>query len=191
MKLVFATHNHNKLEEVRPLLPKHIELLSLNDIQCFEEIPETGATLEENAKIKADFVTRNYGYDCFADDTGLLVDALDGNPGVYSARYSGKEKNTEANMDKVLMELKNIKNRNARFKTIIHLNLNGISTPFEGAVEGTIINEKLGSNGFGYDPIFMPLGYDLTFAQLPLAIKNVIGHRGKAVKELITYLKKQ
>jgi len=191
MKLIFATHNQNKLEEVRALLPKHVELFSLNDIDCLEEIPETGETLEENAKIKADFVTQEYGYDCFADDTGLLVDALGGAPGVYSARYAGEEKNTAANMSKLLSELLNENNRIARFKTVIHLNLHGNTTQFKGIVEGAIAKEIVGNQGFGYDPVFIPEGYDRTFAELPLSIKNEIGHRGKAVQELISYLKTQ
>jgi len=189
MKLVFATHNQHKLKEVQSLLPKSIDLLSLNDIGCNEEIHETGKTLEENAIIKAGFVTKKYGYDCFADDTGLLVDALNGAPGVYSARYAGQQKSGEDNINKLLSHLKDEKNRTARFKTVIILNLNNEQYKFEGAVEGEIINEKLGKNGFGYDPIFQPHGYDQTFAQLPLSVKNRISHRGKAIQELITFLK--
>jgi len=189
MKLVFATHNQNKLKEVQALLPRNVELLSLNDIGCHEEIHETGKTLEENAKIKADFVTKKYGYDCFADDTGLLVDVLNGAPGVHSARYAGEQKNADENMNKLLSNLNDEKNRSARFETVIILNLNNSQHRFVGMVEGEILNEKLGKRGFGYDPIFRPQGYDQTFAQLPLAIKNHISHRGKATQELIKYLK--
>lgn len=189
MKLVFATHNQHKLQEVSLLLPESIELLSLNDIGCNEEIHETGETLENNAKIKANFVTSKYGYDCFADDTGLLVDALNGAPGVFSARYAGEQKDVNDNMDKLLAELKDKSNRSARFKTVIIMNLNGEQKNFEGSIEGEILKERKGKKGFGYDPIFQPLGYDQTFAQLPLVIKNSISHRGKAMQELITYLK--
>ena len=158
MKLVFATHNDHKLKEVQQLLPEGFEILSLKDIQCFDEIPETGATLEENAKIKADYVTQTYGLDCFSDDTGLLVDALNGQPGVYSARYAGKNKNARDNMTKLLLELKGISNRNAHFKTAVHLNLQGNSYIFEGIVEGIITKNEHGTGGFGYDPIFKPNG---------------------------------
>ncbi|WP_273567228.1 non-canonical purine NTP diphosphatase [Maribacter halichondriae] len=189
MQLVFATHNNNKLQEVRSLLPDSIELLSLDDIGCQAEIPETGKTLVENAKIKADFVTKTYGYNCFSDDTGLLVETLNGAPGVYSARYAGIDKNAEANMAKLLLALENENNRNAQFKTVIALNLNGSYVTFEGVVDGLIEHEQMGEKGFGYDPIFKPNGYDRTFAQLPLSVKNEIGHRGKAMEKLIYYLK--
>ncbi|MFK5973836.1 MAG: non-canonical purine NTP diphosphatase [Flavobacteriaceae bacterium] len=189
MKLVFATHNSNKLKEVQLLLPRQISLLSLKDIGCHEEISETGATLEENARIKADYVTVNYGIPCFADDTGLLVDALNGAPGVYSARYAGAQKNSEDNMAKLLSELKNYKDRSAKFKTIIALNLQTERKIFEGTVEGSIITKKKGSKGFGYDPIFMPNDFNTTFAELSLAIKNKISHRAKAIQHLIQYLK--
>ncbi|RIV42076.1 non-canonical purine NTP diphosphatase [Flagellimonas pelagia] len=189
MKLVFATHNDHKLKEVRQLLPDSIELLSLHDIGCFDEIPETGATLEENAKIKADFVTQTYGFNCFSDDTGLLIDALDGRPGVFSARYAGEGKNTQDNMIKVLKELEGKTDRNAHFKTVIHLNWNGEPYVFEGIVEGEITHTQYGEGGFGYDPIFKPLGYERTFGELPSETKNVISHRGKAVQKLVTFLK--
>ncbi|NJB71994.1 XTP/dITP diphosphohydrolase [Saonia flava] len=190
MKLVFATHNFNKLNEVRLLLPKSIILLSLTDIDCNEEIPETGETLEENAQLKADYVSQNYGYPCFADDTGLLVDALDGMPGVYSARYAGEQKSSEDNMDKLLQELKKKNNRTAKFKTVIALNLPTEKKQFHGTVEGEITTKKYGKKGFGYDPIFKPNGYDKTFAELPLLEKNKISHRGRAVQKLASYLSK-
>ena len=189
MELVFATHNQNKLKEVQLLLPKYIRLLSLNDIGCIDEIPETAVTLEKNAIIKANYVTKNYGYPCFADDTGLLVDALDGAPGIYSARYAGAQNNTEDNMLKLLLELKGITNRAASFKTVIVLNLERQKI-FYGTIEGEITTEKQGSAGFGYDPIFKPTAYSKTFAELPIAVKNKISHRGKAIKQLIAYLKK-
>jgi XTP/dITP diphosphohydrolase len=189
VKLVFATHNDHKLREVQQLLPKTIELLSLKDIGCFDEIPETGETLEENAKIKADFVTQTYGFDCFSDDTGLLVDALDGRPGVYSARYAGEQKNAKDNMDKVLSEMKGKENRNAHFKTAIHLNADGKSLVFEGVVEGVITEKETGTGGFGYDPIFIPSGYEKTFGELSPETKNAISHRGRAIQKLVNFLK--
>ena len=188
MKLVFATHNVNKFQEVQALMPPQIDLVSLTDIKCFEEIPETGETLAENSKIKSDFVLKNYGLDCFSDDTGLLVDSLNGAPGVYSARYAGTEKNADANMDKLLSELKPHNNRSARFETVISLHFEGSHHFFTGIVEGTIIQQKRGERGFGYDPIFIPNGYDKTFAELPLETKNKIGHRGKAISQLIDFL---
>lgn len=189
MKLVFATHNQHKFEEVKKLVPSSIELLSLNDISCYDDIAETGKTLEENAKIKADYITQNYGLSCFADDTGLLVDALDGQPGVYSARYAGQQKSDEDNMNKLLRELNGKNNRNAHFKTVIALNLNNDRHLFEGIVNGTITREKAGQKGFGYDPIFKPSALDKTFAELPIEVKNKISHRGKAVQHLIDFLK--
>ncbi|MEX0313059.1 MAG: non-canonical purine NTP diphosphatase [Allomuricauda sp.] len=191
MKIVFATHNENKLHEVRKLLPENIELLSLRDIGCLEEIPETGTTLEENAKIKADHVTQNYGFDCFSDDTGLLIDALEGAPGVYSARYAGHQKNAQDNMAKVLDELQGKSDRDAHFKTVVHLNLNCESVVFEGIVNGEITKEQHGTGGFGYDPIFKPKGFDQTFGELSLEIKNSISHRAKAVQKLVEFLKNQ
>ncbi|RDY61272.1 non-canonical purine NTP diphosphatase [Flagellimonas nanhaiensis] len=189
MKLVFATHNPHKLREVQQLLPSSIELLSLTDIGCTEEIPETGNTLEENAKLKADFVTTNYGFNCFSDDTGLLIDVLDGRPGVFSARYAGHEKNDNDNMSKVLSEMRDERNRLAHFKTAIHLNLQGESHVFSGIVEGTITEKRYGDGGFGYDPIFKPLGYEKTFGELPSETKNAISHRGKAIQKLVNFLK--
>tara|TARA_R110001583_G_scaffold16871_5_gene68931 strand:+ start:1758 stop:2351 length:594 start_codon:yes stop_codon:yes gene_type:complete len=189
MKLVFATHNQNKVREVQALLPTTITLLSLTDIGCDEEIPETGKTLEANAILKADFVTNKYGYPCFADDTGLLVNSLDGAPGVYSARYAGEQKNSDDNMDKLLTELKSKKDRTARFETIIALNLENKQHIFKGVVEGEISIDKKGKKGFGYDPIFKPDTHENTFAELPLEVKNKISHRGKAIQHLLTYLK--
>lgn len=190
MKLVFATHNQNKFNEVKALLPSHIELVSLTDIGCYDEIPETAETLKGNAKIKADFVTTNYELACFADDTGLLVDALYGAPGVYSARYAGKQKNADDNMNKLLSELKEKNTRTARFETVIALNLKEKNTYFTGIVEGEITEVKSGENGFGYDPIFQPKGYHQTFAELPMEVKNKISHRGKAIAQLMEYLHK-
>ncbi len=188
MKLVFATHNQHKYDEVVPLMPDFIELVNLKTIGCFDEIPETGSTLEENARIKADYVTENYGLPCFSDDTGLLVDALNGAPGVYSARYAGEEKNANANMDKLLLALKGQSSRKARFETVIVLNLPTTSKVFRGQVAGEITHEKSGTLGFGYDPIFKPLGYNKTFAEIPLADKNTMSHRGRAMKQLLAFL---
>ena len=190
MELVFATHNMNKFKEVLLLMPKHIKLLSLNMIRCFDEIEETGITLEENAQLKADFVTKKYGYNCFSDDTGLLVNALNGDPGVHTARYAGKEKDANANMDKLLTNLNSFLDRKAYFKTVIALNIDSEKNQFNGIVEGTIAHKKSGEKGFGYDPIFIPEGYDKTFAELPLSVKNEISHRGRAIQKLIAYLNK-
>lgn len=189
MKLVFASNNKNKIQEIRHQLPESIELLSLEDIGCYEDIPETADTIEGNAILKADYVTKNYGYDCFADDTGLEVNALNGAPGVYSARYAGEEKSAEANMDKLLAELEGNSNRVANFKTVIALNLNGEQHLFTGIVNGSITLEKAGTGGFGYDPVFKPEGQNLTFAQLSLNEKAQLSHRGRAVKQLINFLK--
>ncbi|MEP2237544.1 MAG: non-canonical purine NTP diphosphatase [Maribacter sp.] len=188
MKLVFATHNPNKLKEVQPLVPSQIELINLETIGCTTDIPETATTLEGNAKLKADFVTNNYDLSCFADDTGLLVNSLNGEPGVYSARYAGPNNDSNANMDKLLTNLNGKKDRSAHFKTVIALNLNGKTHIFEGKIEGIITETKRGENGFGYDPIFQPNGYSKTFAELPLSIKNEISHRAQAFKKLIAYL---
>jgi XTP/dITP diphosphohydrolase len=190
MKLVFATHNQHKVAEVQSLLPKNISILSLNDIGCHAEIPETQETLEGNAILKANFVTEHYGYDCFADDTGLLVDALNGEPGVLSARYAGEEKNTEANINKLLQALLNHNNKKAHFKTVIALNLKNELFLFEGKAQGEIISERRGNKGFGYDPIFKPDGFEETFAELSMDIKNTISHRGKAMQQLINFLEK-
>ena len=188
MKLVFATHNPNKLKEIQQLVPSYIELVSLDMIGCNTDIPETATTLEGNARIKADFITNKYQLPCFADDTGLIVDSLNGEPGVYSARYAGAENDSNANMDKLLANLSDKQNRNAYFNTVIALNLNGKTHIFDGSIHGEIIETKKGDNGFGYDPIFQPNGYEETFAQLPLSIKNKISHRALAFKKLITYL---
>jgi XTP/dITP diphosphohydrolase len=189
MKLVFASNNKNKIQEIKHQLPADIELLSLEDIGCHEEIPETADTIEGNAILKANYVTQNYGYDCFADDTGLEVDALNGAPGVYSARYAGEQKDANDNMNKLLAELDGKTNRNAMFKTVIALNLNGKQILFTGIVEGTITTKKHGNQGFGYDPVFKPEGLDATFAQISLAEKALLSHRGRAVRQLIDFLK--
>tara|TARA_R110002167_G_scaffold4678_3_gene22081 strand:- start:5521 stop:6114 length:594 start_codon:yes stop_codon:yes gene_type:complete len=188
MKLVFATHNPNKLKEVQQLVPNQIELINLETIGCTTDIPETAGTIEGNAKLKADFITNNYQLSCFADDTGLLVNSLKGEPGVYSARYAGTQADSNANMDKLLTNLNSKKDRSAYFQTVIALNLNGKTYIFEGKIEGVITASKRGENGFGYDPIFQPNGYKETFAELPLTIKNKISHRALAFKKLITYL---
>jgi XTP/dITP diphosphohydrolase len=190
MKLVFASNNKNKIQEIKHQLGNTIELLSLEDIGCHEEIPETAHTIEGNAILKANYVTKNYGYNCFADDTGLEVNALNGAPGVFSARYAGKEKSAEANMDKLLTDLNGITNRAANFKTVIALNLNGEQHLFTGIVNGNITLERAGNQGFGYDPIFMPTELNLTFAQISLDQKAQLSHRGRAVKLLTDYLKR-
>ncbi len=189
MQLVFASNNKNKIKEIQLLVPQSIKVLSLEDIGCFEEIPETEDTIEGNAIQKANYVTEKYGYNCFADDTGLEVEALNGEPGVYSARYAGEQKDATDNMDKLLNNLKGISNRNAQFKTVIALNLNGNQSLFSGIIKGKIIEEKIGSNGFGYDPIFVADGYNQTFAELTIGEKSVISHRGLAVKQLVDFLK--
>jgi XTP/dITP diphosphohydrolase len=188
MKLVFASNNKNKIAEIQSMLPESIKILSLEDINCLEDIPETADTIEGNAILKADYVTQKYGYDCFADDTGLEVNALNGEPGVYSARYAGEQKNADDNMNKLLDSLKNEENRSAQFKTVITLNLEGKQYLFTGIAKGNITQTKTGTNGFGYDPIFKPENFDETFAELPLETKNAIGHRGKAVQQLIDFL---
>ncbi len=188
MKLVFATNNLNKLREVQALVPHQIKLLSLADIGCEEDIPETSQTIEGNAKQKARYIKEHYGYNCFADDTGLEVEALDGAPGVYSARYAGKAKDANANMDKLLKELAGIENRNAQFKTVIALVLDDTLETFTGICKGSITPDKKGEGGFGYDPVFLPKGYTKTFAELLLSEKNKIGHRGKAMDLLLKFL---
>ncbi|WP_024479865.1 non-canonical purine NTP diphosphatase [Cellulophaga baltica] len=190
MEIIFATHNKNKVYEVQLLVPKHIKILSLEAIGCFDEIPETADTLAGNAKLKADYVTQNYKLPCFADDTGLLVESLNGAPGVLSARYAGEQKDATDNMDKLLAALENKENRKAKFETVIALNLNGQQILFNGVAPGEITIIKSGVKGFGYDPIFKPEGYDKTFAELPVEIKNTISHRGKAMKKLLDYLNK-
>lgn len=189
MELVFATNNQHKIEELQEMLDKNIKLLSLKDIGCNEEIPEEQDTLEGNASQKSFYVYNKFGYNCFADDTGLEIEALNGEPGVYSARYAGEEKSAQANMDKVLQKLAKIKNRNARFRTVISLVIDGSEELFEGIVEGEILAEKRGGSGFGYDPIFQPNGFEQTFAEMNLTDKNKISHRGRAVEKLISHLK--
>lgn len=188
MKLVFATNNLNKLKEIQHILGDRIELLSLSDIGCSEDIPETAPTLEGNALQKAMYVFAKYGYNCFADDTGLEIEALNGEPGVYSARYAGEEKSAEANMEKVLSRMKELKNRKARFRTVIAVVIDGKKTLMDGIVEGEILTEKHGTDGFGYDPIFQPIGWTKTFAEMDLATKNQISHRSRAVQKLVTFL---
>ena len=189
MKLVFATNNAGKLAEVQKMLPKSIELLSLKDIECFDDIEETATTLEGNAKIKANHITEKFGYNCFADDTGLEVESLNGAPGVYSARYAGEPANAESNMQKLLTNLSSSTNRSAQFRTSICLNLDGEQFLFDGICEGEITKEKQGEKGFGYDPIFIPSGFDKSFAQMTSKEKNKISHRGLAIKKLIEFLK--
>jgi XTP/dITP diphosphohydrolase len=188
MKLVFATNNQHKLLEIQAMLGSDFELMSLTDIGCDEEIPEEQPTLEGNATQKAMYVYEKYGYFCFADDTGLEIEALDGEPGVYSARYAGESKDPQANMDKVLHKLEKINQRKARFRTVISLVMNGTENQFEGIVEGEITREKKGGSGFGYDPVFMPSGYNKTFAEMSLEDKNTISHRARAVQKLVEYL---
>lgn len=188
MKLVFATNNLNKLKEVQALIPQHIALLSLKDIGCFEDVPETQNTIVGNAIQKAEYIKTYYGYDCFADDTGLEVDALNGEPGVFSARYAGEQRNANDNMNKLLDKLNEQDNRNAQFKTVIALHINGNLETFTGICKGEITKTKQGEKGFGYDPIFKPTGYNETFAEMDLSLKNSIGHRGKAIKKLIDFL---
>ena len=187
-KIVVATNNAHKLKEIAAILGQEIELLSLKDIQCFADIPETADTLEGNARQKAMYIYENYGMDCFADDTGLEVEALGGAPGVFSARYAGDGHDSEANMQKLLKELAGKENRKAQFRTVICLIRNGKEHLFEGIVKGEIIQEKRGGAGFGYDPIFVPEGYDLTFAELGDDVKNSISHRARAVEKLCQFL---
>jgi len=188
MKLVFATNNLHKLKEVQEMLSNTIELLSLKDIGCFEDIEETESTLEGNAKLKADYITEKYGFDCFADDTGLEVEALDGDPGVYSARYAGEHGNAEKNMEKLLIELQNKSSRKGKFRTIIALNLRNKQYLFEGICDGEILNEKSGVKGFGYDPIFKPKNASCSFAEMNSEEKNIISHRGIAIQKLVNFL---
>ncbi|HEY8930115.1 MAG TPA: non-canonical purine NTP diphosphatase [Mucilaginibacter sp.] len=190
-RLVFATNNAHKLQEVAAKIGDEIQLLTLNDIGCYDDIAETGVTFHENASIKSHYIFRNYKLDCFGDDSGLEIDALNGEPGVYSARYAGEHGNHAANIAKVLANLEGISNRKARFRTVISLIWNGREHFFEGTVEGTICHEMSGSEGFGYDPIFQPDGYDITFAEMSLKQKNSISHRAIAVEKLVEFLKKQ
>lgn len=191
MQLVFASNNKNKIKEIQALVPNFIQLVSLEDIGCTEDIPETADSIEGNAILKANYITQKYSYPCFADDTGLEVEALNGAPGVYSARYAGEQKDANDNMDKLLIELKDKSNRKANFKTVICLNLNDTQHLFTGIITGKIIEEKIGNNGFGYDPIFIADGYKKTFAELTLEEKAHISHRGIAVAQLIAFLTNQ
>lgn len=188
MKLVFASNNVNKIKEIQLLVPNTIQIMSLDDIGCTEEIPETADTIEGNAILKANYVTEKYGYDCFADDSGLEVEVLNGEPGVFSARYAGESKNDDNNMNKLLFNLKDKTNRKANFKTVICLNYQGKQHLFTGIINGKIIEEKIGNNGFGYDPIFVANDYTKTFAELSIEEKSKISHRGIAVKKLIKFL---
>lgn len=188
-KIVFTTNNLHKLDEVRALIPQW-EIISLADIGCFEDIPETENTLQGNAQLKANYITEKYGYDCFADDTGLEVTALDGAPGVYSARYAGEEGNAEANIQKLLTALKEEQDKSAQFRTVVALNLKGKTHLFEGICKGKILSKKNGESGFGYDPIFQPDGYSQSFAQMSKTEKGAISHRGKAVAKLVSFLSK-
>lgn len=189
MKLVFASNNKNKITEIQQLVGAQFQIVSLEDIGCLVDIPETAETIEGNAILKANYVTENYGLPCFADDTGLEIEALNGEPGVYSARYAGEQKNADDNMCLVLQKLENQSNRKAQFKTVIALNLNNEQYLFEGIVKGEIISEKRGSEGFGYDPIFVPVNETRTFAEMSIEEKATMSHRGRAVEKLINKLK--
>lgn len=188
MKLIFATHNCNKAIEIQKLLPDYFELLTLDDFGFHDEIPENESTIEGNSAFKAQFVFKNVNLNCFADDTGLEIEMLNGRPGVHSARYAGEEKNSDANINRVLSELNGISNRNARFKTVITLIIDGKQLIFEGIVNGRIINEKRGTNGFGYDPIFIPENESKTFAEMSLVEKNQFSHRARALEKMISFL---
>ena len=189
--IVFATNNKNKLREIRDIVGSRYNILSLSDINCHEDIPETADTIEGNALLKARFVKEKYGYDCFADDTGLEVEALDNRPGVYSARFAGEECNSEKNIDKLLSELKGIENRKARFRTVIALLKGETEEEIEGVIYGNISHERHGEGGFGYDKVFVPENYDRTFAEMLPEEKNSISHRAKATRLLIEYLNKE
>jgi XTP/dITP diphosphohydrolase len=190
LELVFATNNQHKLEEVSAKLGDRIRLLTLNDIGCHEDIAETGVTFSENAAIKSRYVYEKYGLNCFGDDSGLEVEALNGEPGVYSARYAGEHGNHNANIDKLLKKLEGVANRKARFVTIISLIWEGNECFFEGTAEGTIRHEKTGVQGFGYDPVFQPDGFNITFAEMSLEEKNLLSHRAKALEKLVEFLNK-
>ena len=190
-KIVFVTNNPHKIREINSAIDNKIEIMGLKDLGFDEPIEEPYDTLEENARAKSSVIWEKFGYDCFADDTGLEVDALNGRPGVRSARYAGEDGNAENNIQKLLEELKSIDNRQARFRTVISLFFNDREYLFEGVVEGTILKEKHGAGGFGYDPVFQPEGYDISFAEMPLEEKNKISHRGKAVRKLIEFLKEK
>ncbi|TYP74298.1 non-canonical purine NTP diphosphatase [Aquimarina intermedia] len=188
MKIVFATNNPNKLKDIQSIVPDSITIVSLKDIGCDEDIPETSPTIEENAVQKATYVKEQYGYDCFADDTGLEIIALNNEPGVYSARYAGSARDSKANIAKVLTNLNSISDRSARFKTVIALQLGETTHTFTGICEGSINQDPKGDQGFGYDPIFIPKGYKETFAELPASLKNKISHRAKAMQKLLTFI---
>ena len=188
MQLVFASNNLNKIKEIQSILNGSIQLLSLEEIGCHEEIPETAETIEGNAILKANYVTEKYGYDCFADDTGLEVTVLNGEPGVYSARYAGEQRNADDNMNKLLEALLDEEDRSAQFKTVIALNIKGEQHLFTGIAKGNIILDKTGNHGFGYDPVFQPENYSETFAELASEVKNKISHRAKATQQLIDFL---
>jgi XTP/dITP diphosphohydrolase len=187
-ELVFATNNLHKLRELQQMLANQFKLLGLADIGCMDDIPEESPTIEENSLDKAKYVFEEFGKNCFADDTGLEIEALDGRPGVISARYAGENKDMDKNIEKVLAELQGQTNRKARFKTIISLILDGNIFQFEGLVYGKIIDKKRGNGGFGYDPVFVPDGYDSTFAEMEPSLKNTISHRGIAVAKLVAFL---
>jgi XTP/dITP diphosphohydrolase len=191
MKLVFASHNQNKVNEIKSLLPDTFEILSLTEIGFNEEIEETGLTLDENSKIKAQTVFEKTGYFCFADDTGLEIEALNYEPGVFSARYAGNQKNDSDNIEKVLLNLQGITNRNARFRTVITLLIGQEEYSFEGRVDGKIIMEKRGEFGFGYDPIFIPENESITFAEMSMEEKNQFSHRARAFLKMIEFLKNE
>jgi XTP/dITP diphosphohydrolase len=190
MKLVFATNNSNKIKEVSNLISNQIAIISLKDIGCKEDIVESENTIIDNAILKANYIKNNYGYDCFADDTGLEVDFLNGRPGVHSKRFAGENSTDELNMKKLLECMEESKNRNARFRTVIALNINNQVITFTGVCEGEILKQRRGNNGFGYDPIFLPKGYNNSFGEMSIIEKNEIAHRSKAVKKLINYLNK-
>ena len=187
-KLVFATNNKNKVNEVRAILPSGFKLFSLKDISCEEELPENQDTLEGNALEKANYLYDNYGYNCFSEDTGLEIKSLNNAPGVYSARYAGLQRSSEDNINKVLNDLKGVKDRRARFRTVVALIMDGKRQLFEGVVEGEILNEREGVNGFGYDPIFKPDGYNHSFGLLDKKVKLEISHRTRAISSLLNYL---
>lgn len=190
MKIIFASNNKNKVQEIQNQVPKSIQIVTLEEIGCTEDIEETATTIEGNAIIKANYITEKYGLPCFADDTGLEIEALNGEPGVYSARYAGEDKNADKNMDLVLEKLSTSTNRNAQFKTVIALNIDNQQVLFAGTVKGTIRKDKKGINGFGYDPIFEPENLGKTFAEMTMEEKNKMSHRGRAVEQLVVFLSK-
>ena len=189
--LLFSTHNANKVLEIQPLLPENLEVKTLTDMEYFDEIPETALTIEGNARLKADFVHKYFGLDCFADDTGLEVECLSGEPGVFSARYAGPQKNAHDNNQKLLEAMKNSTNRNAQFKTVIGLYFQNEYHEFTGIIKGKILTELVGTGGFGYDPLFVPDGYESTFAMMTLEEKAKISHRGLAMQQLISFINQQ